>query len=141
MLENNKFILGIFYVYFILTWIATRSRRFYFLNILISECNDKSLYCKYTSLKFKSALIKVYTFFMYTSSFNLITFSSFENIFSSVVNRSLILFSNVFISYTFMQIYLSDTYTYKVCLTSRLFANKRENMFSSNQYLSSNEYH
>ena len=81
MLENNKFILGIFYVYFILTLIATRSRRFYFLNILISECNDKSLYCKYTYLKFKSALIKVYTFFMYTSSFNLITFSSFENIF------------------------------------------------------------
>ena len=37
----------------------TSSRRLYFMNILISECNTKSLYCKDKYLKFKSALIKV----------------------------------------------------------------------------------
>ena len=58
----------------------TSSRRLYFLNILISEYNNKSLYYKDTSLKFKSSLIKVCTCFMFTSSFNLIKCSSFENI-------------------------------------------------------------
>ena len=57
MLDNNKFISDILYVYFIhiykvyLDRFITSSRRLYFLNICISECNNKSLYCKDKSLK------------------------------------------------------------------------------------------
>ena len=54
------------------------SRILYFLNILISECNNKSLYCMGKSLMFKSALIKVCTCFMFTSSYNLIKYSSLK---------------------------------------------------------------
>ena len=79
----------------------------------------------YKSIKFKSALIKVYNCFMFTYSFNLIKCSSFENIFSSVVNRSLRLFTKVFISSTFITdiSLISDKYKLCIirCLTSRLF--------------------
>ena len=49
---------------------------------------------------------------MFTSSLNLIKCSSFENIFSSVVNRSLRLFTKVYISSTFIAdiSLISDTY-------------------------------
>ena len=117
------YILCIFHTY--LASFITSSRRLYFLYILISECNNKSLYFKNKSIKLKSALIKVCNCFMFTYSLNLIKCSSFENIFSSVVNRSFILFTKVFISSPFISdiSLISDTYKLCIirCLTLRLF--------------------
>ena len=73
--------------------VITSSRRLYVMNILISECNNKLLYCRDKSHKFKLALIKVCTWFMVVSFFNLIKCSSLSNIFSSIVNLSLRLFT------------------------------------------------
>ena len=56
---------------------------------------------------------------MFNYYFNLIKCSSFENIFSSVVNRSLRLFTKVYISSTFIADISHISDTYKLCLTSR----------------------
>ena len=91
--------------------------------------HSKSVYYKDKSLKSKLALIKVCTCLMFTSSFNLITFSSFEHIFSYAVNRSLKLFTQVFISSTF----IAD-----ISLISDIYKLLHAYFFSSTQFLSSN---